>query len=86
LRPFVARHLNITDTSKPADAWLSSDSAFSLENQVIHAHFDLDLKLRVREAAELEAIRVSPVFNRLVISRPAGPKATMGLDPDTHRC
>ena len=43
---------------------------------------DLDLKLRLREAAELEAIRVfASNLRDLLLAAPAGPRATMGLDP-----
>ncbi|MFZ2169134.1 MAG: Tex family protein [Methylococcaceae bacterium] len=78
---FVARHLNITDTSKPADAWLSETARLAWKIKLF-TRIDLDLKLRVREAAELEAIRVfASNLKDLLLAAPAGPKATMGLDP-----
>jgi len=78
---FVARHLNITDVSKPADAWLAETARFAWKIKLF-TRIDLDLKLRLREAAELEAIRVfASNLRDLLLAAPAGPKATMGLDP-----
>lgn len=78
---FVARRLNITDTSKPADAWLAETARFAWKIK-LYTRIDLDLKLRLREAAELEAIRVfASNLRDLLLAAPAGPKATMGLDP-----
>ncbi|MBU2571870.1 MAG: RNA-binding transcriptional accessory protein [Gammaproteobacteria bacterium] len=78
---FVAKCLNITDTSKPADAWLAETARFAWKIKLF-TRIDLDLKLRLREAAELEAIRVfASNLRDLLLAAPAGPKATMGLDP-----
>jgi uncharacterized protein len=78
---FVAMRLNITDTSKPADAWLADTARFAWKIK-LYTRIDLDLKLRLREAAELEAIRVfASNLRDLLLAAPAGPKATMGLDP-----
>ncbi|UOA09632.1 Tex family protein [Methylobacter sp. S3L5C] len=78
---FVARHLAIKDISKPADAWLAETARFAWKVKLF-TRIDLDLKLRLREAAELEAIRVfASNLRDLLLAAPAGPKATMGLDP-----
>lgn len=78
---FVSKHLNVTDTSKPADAWLAETARFAWKIKLF-TRIDLDLKLRLREAAELEAIRVfASNLKDLLLAAPAGPKATMGLDP-----
>jgi uncharacterized protein len=78
---FVSRRLNITDSSKPADAWLAETARFAWKIK-LYTRIDLDLKLRLREAAELEAIRVfASNLRDLLLAAPAGPKATMGLDP-----
>ncbi len=77
----VARHINVTDTSSPADAWLAEVARLGWKIKLF-TRIDLDLKLRLREAAELEAIRVfSSNLKDLLLAAPAGPKATMGLDP-----
>ncbi|WP_027160213.1 Tex family protein [Methylobacter luteus] len=77
----VARHLRITDASRPADAWLAETARLAWKIKLF-TRIDLDLKLRLREAAELEAIRVfASNLRDLLLAAPAGPKATMGLDP-----
>ncbi len=78
---FVARHLDINDISKPADAWLAETARLAWKIKLF-TRIDLDLKLKLREAAELEAIRVfASNLRDLLLAAPAGPKATMGLDP-----
>ncbi len=77
----VAKHLNVTDTNKPADAWLALTAKFAWKVKLF-TRIDLDLKLRLKEAAELEAIRVfASNLRDLLLAAPAGAKATMGLDP-----
>jgi uncharacterized protein len=78
---FVARHLQVTDTSKAADAWLAETARFAWKVKLF-TRIDLDLKQQLREAAELEAIRVfANNLKDLLLAAPAGPKATLGLDP-----
>ena len=78
---FVSQHLNITDTRRPADAWLAETARLAWKIKLF-TRIDMDLKLRLREAAELEAIRVfASNLRDLLLAAPAGPKATMGLDP-----
>ncbi|MCK9605275.1 MAG: RNA-binding transcriptional accessory protein [Methylomonas sp.] len=78
---FVSQRLNVNDTSRPADAWLAETARFAWKVKVF-TRIDLDLKLRLREAAELEAIRVfASNLRDLLLTAPAGQKATMGLDP-----
>ena len=77
----VAKRLSITDTGKPADAWLAETARYAWKIKLF-TRIDLDLKLRLREAAELEAIKVfSSNLKDLLLAAPAGAKATMGLDP-----
>ena len=77
----VARHLHITDVARPADAWMAETARLAWKIKLF-TRIDLDLKLRLREAAELEAIRVfASNLRDLLLAAPAGPKATMGLDP-----
>jgi uncharacterized protein len=78
---FVMKHLNIQDVNKPADAWLAETARFTWKVKLF-TRIDLDLKQRLREAAELEAIRVfANNLRDLMLAAPAGAKATMGLDP-----
>jgi uncharacterized protein len=77
----VAVRLNISDPNKPADAWLAETARYAWKIKLF-TRIDLDLKLRLREAAELEAIRVfSSNLKDLLLAAPAGAKVTMGLDP-----
>jgi uncharacterized protein len=77
----VHRHLDITDTRQPADAWLAETARLAWKIKLF-TRIDLDLKLTLREAAELEAIRVfASNLRDLLLAAPAGPKTTMGLDP-----
>lgn len=81
LAQFVAQHLNVSDLSRPADAWLAETARFAWKIK-LYTRIDLDLKQRLREAAEQEAIRVfSSNLRDLLLAAPAGAKATMGLDP-----
>lgn len=77
----VARHIGVADTRKPADAWLAETARLAWKVKVF-TRLDLDLKQRLREAAEQEAIRVFAMnLKDLLLAAPAGPKATLGLDP-----
>ncbi|MGD0958372.1 MAG: Tex family protein [Methylomonas sp.] len=78
---FVARHIQAADTQLPANAWLAETARFAWKIKIF-TRIDLDLKSRLREAAELEAIRVfAGNLRDLLLAAPAGPKTTMGLDP-----
>jgi len=78
---FVAQTLKVTDTARPADAWLAETARLAWKIKLF-TRIDLDLKLKLREAAELEAIRVfSSNLKDLLLAAPAGAKTTMGLDP-----
>ncbi|MDD1620637.1 MAG: RNA-binding transcriptional accessory protein [Methylococcaceae bacterium] len=78
---FVSQRLRVSDTNKPADAWLAETARFAWKIKLF-TRIDMDLKLRLREAAEQEAIRVfASNLRDLLLAAPAGPKATMGLDP-----
>ncbi len=77
----VAQQLNVTDGTKPADVWLAETARFAWKIKLF-TRIDLDLKQRLREAAEQEAIRVfSSNLRDLLLAAPAGAKTTMGLDP-----
>ncbi len=77
----VARHIQVTDTSKAADAWLAVTARFAWKVKLF-TRIDLDLKQQLRETAEKEAIQVfANNLKDLLLAAPAGPKATLGLDP-----
>lgn len=77
----VADRLKVSDTRKSADAWLAETAYYAWKIKLF-TRIDTDLKLRLREAAEQEAIRVfAGNLRDLLLAAPAGPKATLGLDP-----
>jgi uncharacterized protein len=77
----VAQHIQVTDTSKPADAWLAECARFAWKVKLF-SRIDLDLKQQLREAAETEAIKVfANNLKDLLLAAPAGAKVTLGLDP-----
>jgi uncharacterized protein len=81
LAQLVARHIHVTDTSQPADAWLAEVARLAWKVKLF-TRINVDLNLRLREAAELEAIHVfANNLRDLLLAAPAGAKATIGLDP-----
>ena len=74
-------HAGIRDQGRPADRWLV-DTARWTWNVKLSVHIELDLMGELRSRAELEAIRVfAKNLKDLLLAAPAGPRATMGLDP-----
>ncbi|MDX5333679.1 MAG: RNA-binding transcriptional accessory protein [Gammaproteobacteria bacterium] len=77
----IAERAGIEDRGRPADAWLLETARWAWRVK-IHLKLDLDLKMRLREAAEEEAIKVfARNLHDLLLAAPAGPRATLGLDP-----
>ena len=77
----VAQRLQVTGKTRAADVWLVETARYAWKIKLF-TRIDLDLKLRLREASELEAIRVfASNLRDLLLAAPGGPKATMGLDP-----
>jgi len=77
----IAKTFNIVDEGRAADNWLleTVNSAWRFK---IRSHLDAQLLMRIREAAEDEAIKVfSTNLQDLLLAAPAGPRITMGLDP-----
>ncbi len=77
----IAEHYNIRDQGRAADQWLLETVRWAWLVK-IHSKLDIDLKMRLREHAEQEAIQVfSSNLRDLLLAAPAGAKVTMGLDP-----
>jgi uncharacterized protein len=77
----VAQHLAITDTQKPAEAWLAETARFTWKVKLF-PRIDLNLRQQLRVRAEQEAIRVFALnLKDLLLAAPAGEKVTLGLDP-----
>ena len=77
----IAAHANIRPQGRAADAWLAETvrSAWRLK---LAPHLEVDLQKRLRERAEEEAIKVfGNNLRDLLLAAPAGPRATIGLDP-----
>ena len=77
----MGRYEGIADQGRPADRWLADCVRYAWKIKLF-PRIDLDLKQRLREAAEEEAIRVfAQNLKDLLLAAPAGPKSAMGLDP-----
>jgi uncharacterized protein len=77
----IAAHLGIRHQGRPADSWLKEVVRWSWRIKIL-SHLETNLKSRLREAAEEEAIRVfARNLHDLLLAAPAGPRAAMGLDP-----
>ncbi|MCK5876302.1 MAG: RNA-binding transcriptional accessory protein, partial [Candidatus Marithrix sp.] len=77
----IAKTFNISNQERAADNWLL-ETVRAAWRFKIRSHLDAQLLMRVREAAEDEAIKVfSSNLQDLLLAAPAGPRVTMGLDP-----
>jgi uncharacterized protein len=80
-RHMIARHFHIAQLGRSADEWLAETVRKAWRIKIL-TRLELDLKGRLLEAAEEEAIRV---FGRnlkaLLLAAPAGRLPTLGLDP-----
>ncbi len=77
----IARCFGIKDEGRPADRWLQDTVRWTWRVK-LSMHVDLELKKRLREASELDAINIfANNLKDLLLAAPAGPRATMGLDP-----
>jgi Transcriptional accessory protein len=77
----IAAHVGVSEQGRAADAWLKETVRWAWRVKIF-THLDTDLKTRLREAAEEEAIKVfAQNLHDLLLAAPAGPRATLGLDP-----
>jgi protein Tex len=77
----VAAHFNIADQGRPADAWLLQTARWTWQVK-LGWQLEGELFSALRERSEEEAIRVfARNLHDLLLAAPAGPRATMGLDP-----
>ncbi|ODB93976.1 RNA-binding transcriptional accessory protein [Candidatus Thiodiazotropha endoloripes] len=77
----IARQMGLHDVGRPADEWLKGVVRWAWRIKIF-THLDNNLKTRLREAAEEEAIKVfARNLHDLLLASPAGPRATIGLDP-----
>ncbi|MEU6929444.1 Tex family protein [Streptomyces sp. NPDC046374] len=79
--PIVAHRFGVADRGRPGDKWLLDTVRWAWRTRIL-VHLGLDLRLRLRTAAEDEAVRVFAANLRdLLLAAPAGTRATLGLDP-----
>ncbi|MET0425903.1 MAG: Tex family protein [Actinoplanes sp.] len=79
--PLIAGKFGITDKGRPGDKWLADTVRWAWRTRVL-IHLGADLRVRLWQAAEDEAVRVFAANLRdLLLAAPAGSRTTMGLDP-----
>ncbi|MEU2895772.1 Tex family protein [Streptomyces sp. NPDC001273] len=77
----IANRFRIADRGRPGDKWLVDTVRWAWRTRIL-VHLGIDLRLRLRTAAEDEAVRVFAANLRdLLLAAPAGTRATLGLDP-----
>ncbi|MEU7887733.1 Tex family protein [Microbispora bryophytorum] len=77
----IARRFGVADLGRPADRWLLDTVRWAWRTRVL-VHLGIDLRTRLWQAAEEEAVRVFATNLRdLLLAAPAGTRPTMGLDP-----
>nr|WP_260407784.1 Tex family protein [Planomonospora venezuelensis] len=77
----VAHRFGISDRGRPADKWLADTVRWAWRTRIL-VHLGIDLRMRMWQAAEDEAVRVFATNLRdLLLAAPAGTRPTMGLDP-----
>ena len=77
----IAAHFGVSQKGRPADKWLADTVRWAWRVKVF-MHLETELMSKLRENAEIEAINVfARNLKDLLLAAPAGPRATMGLDP-----
>jgi uncharacterized protein len=77
----IAQRFGVADRGRPADRWLLDTVRWAWRTRIL-VHLGIDLRMRLWQAAEDEAVRVFAANLRdLLLAAPAGTRATMGLDP-----
>ncbi|WP_426423542.1 Tex family protein [Bradyrhizobium genosp. A] len=77
----IMKRFGITDLKRAGDRWLIDTVRWAWRTK-IQVHLNIDLRMRLWNAAETEAVRVfASNLRDLLLAAPAGTRATMGLDP-----
>ena len=77
----IAGRFAVTDAGRPADRWLAETVRWAWRTRIL-VHLGVDLRMRLWQRAEDEAVRVFAANLRdLLLAAPAGARPTMGLDP-----
>jgi uncharacterized protein len=77
----IMRAFGIADQGRPGDKWLAETVRWAWRTKIF-VTLSIDLRLRLWNAAEEEAVRVfASNLRDLLLAAPAGARATLGLDP-----
>jgi protein Tex len=77
----IMQRFAISDQGRPGDKWLVETVRWAWRTK-IQVHLNIDLRMRLWNAAEQEAVRVfASNLRDLLLAAPAGARVTMGLDP-----
>ena len=77
----IAKQFGISNQGRPADKWLNDTVRWAWRVKIF-MHLETELMGKLREDAEIEAIKVfARNLKSLLLAAPAGPRPTMGLDP-----
>ena len=77
----IAGRFGVSDRGRPGDRWLSDTVRWAWRTRIL-GHLGIDLRTRLFQLAEDEAVRVFAANLRdLLLAAPAGTRPTMGLDP-----
>jgi uncharacterized protein len=77
----IAQRFGVADRGRPADRWLGDTVRWAWRTRIL-VHLGIDVRMRLWQAAEDEAVRVFATNLRdLLLAAPAGTRPTMGLDP-----
>lgn len=77
----IAVHFGVKNEGRPADAWRAKAVTWTWKVK-LHHKLEVELNVRVKEAAEESAIDVfGKNLGDLLLAAPAGTRSCMGLDP-----
>jgi protein Tex len=77
----IAERFGVRDQGRPADPWLKATVHWAWRTRIL-VHLSVDIRVRLWQAAEDEAVRVFAANLRdLLLAAPAGERTTIGLDP-----
>ena len=77
----IAHRFGVANKGRPGDKWLTDTVRWAWRTKIL-LHLGIDLRMRLRQAAEDDAVAVfASNLRALLLAAPAGTRATMGLDP-----
>ncbi|GKS68762.1 RNA-binding transcriptional accessory protein [Nitrosomonas sp. PY1] len=77
----IAKHVSVENKNRPADKWLLETVRWAWRVKIL-LHLETELMTALREKSEAEAIQIfARNLKNLLLASPAGPRATIGLDP-----